>query len=94
MQVGSSSIHAHTQWISNSAHNVANVNTEGFRAHSTHLEERGEGGVNAQTRQNEERTDLVRETSDQMIAQKGVEANTQTIKTYDEMLGTVLNIKA
>ena len=94
MQVSSSSIQAHGQWINSSAHNVANVNTEDFRARSTHLEEQGEGGVSAQTRQNEERTNLARETSDQIAAQRGIEANAQTIRTYDETLGTVLNIKA
>jgi flagellar hook protein FlgE len=37
--------------------------------------------------------DLAEETVNQIIGQRGFEANFQTVKTADEMLGTILDIK-
>ena len=37
--------------------------------------------------------DLAEEAVNQIIGQRGFEANIQTVKTADEMLGTILDIK-
>jgi flagellar hook protein FlgE len=94
-----SSMSAHQTMMNNSAHNVANVNTDGFVPKSTTINEEGTS-VKANTRQatdtgySKSQTDLSKEMPDQMIAQDATELNATTIKTQDEMLGTLLDMKA
>lgn len=93
-----SSIQAHQTLMDNSANNVANVNTDRFvpkegtiaggagdsvRAQIT--EGSDNGSVNSQT-------DLGRELTDQMILERGVEANVASIRTQDQMYGSLLDI--
>ncbi|WP_277640666.1 flagellar basal body rod C-terminal domain-containing protein [Wolinella succinogenes] len=94
MQINASSIQAHSAWMNNSSHNVANVNTQGFEALQTNLEESSAQGITANTSKSERATDLTKELPEQMIAERGIEANARTIKTYDDVLGTVLDLKA
>lgn len=94
MQINASSIQAHSAWMNNSSHNVANVNTQGFEALQTNLEESPIQGITADTSKSERATDLTKELPEQMIAERGIEANARTIKTYDDVLGTVLDLKA
>ena len=94
-----SSILAHQQILNNSAHNVANVNTDGFVPMQTTLSD-GKNFVKANTTQatdngsSKSQTNLAKELPDQMIAQAGVSVNVATIRTQDEMLGSLLDIKA
>ncbi len=44
--------------------------------------------------QNSIQTDLAKEMSDQIIIEKSVALNVETIKTADAMLGTLLDIKS
>ncbi len=44
--------------------------------------------------QNSIQTDLAKEMSDQIIIEKSVALNAETIKTADAMLGTLLDIKS
>jgi flagellar hook protein FlgE len=94
MQINASSIQAHSAWMNNSSHNVANVNTQGFEAFQTNLEESPAQGITANTSKSERATDLTKELPEQMIAERGIEANARTIKTFDDVLGTVLDLKA
>lgn len=94
MQINASSIQAHSSWMNNSSHNVANVNTQGFGALQTNLEESPTQGITANSSKGEGATDLAKELPEQMIAERGIEANAQTIKAYDDVLGTVLDLKA
>jgi flagellar basal-body rod protein FlgC len=94
------------------AHNVANLNTDGFKKSRTEFVEVQTGGVlpvvekdNAagptvlrDTGGNQfpvelSNVDLGEETVQQILAQRSFEANLQTIKTGNSLLGSVLDIK-
>jgi flagellar hook protein FlgE len=89
MQVNVNSMIAHQTWMDQSANNVANINTEAFEANRTVLEE-GPMPVSESTG---EATDLAKEMTDQIVASDGFEVQASVIKTYDEMLGTLLDMK-
>jgi flagellar hook protein FlgE len=94
------------------AHNVANINTVGFKKSQTEFVAIETGGVLPMIQKNESagpsilnttgygpaqlelsNVDLGEETINQIIGQRGFEANLQTIKTADDMLGSLLDIK-
>jgi flagellar hook protein FlgE len=94
------------------AHNVANVNTDGFKKSRTEFVAEESGGVRSVIRQNEisgptilndagngpvqlelSNVDLGEETFNRIIGQQGFEANLRALKTADDMLGHILDIK-
>jgi len=75
--------------MNQSAHNVANVNTESFNASRTVIKD-GPVAVSESTGQP---TDLAKEMTDQIVISSGFEVQASVIKTYDEMLGTLLDMK-
>jgi len=93
-----SSINAHQTMLNNSAHNVANVNTDKFIPNDTTISDNGDS-VSANTRKADDsgsdksQTDLSKEIPDQMIAQKATAANVSAIRTQDEMIGSLLDLK-
>lgn len=94
-----SSIQAHQTMMDTTAHNVANVNTDSFIPSDTRMSS-GEGSVTANTRQADDngslksQTDLAKEIPDQIIAQDATAVNVTAIKTQDDILGTLLDLKA
>ena len=94
-----SSISSHQTMMNTSANNVANVNTDGFRPSDTKISSDSES-TKANTRLNDDtgsarsQTDLAKELTDQIIAQDASAVNVNAIKTQDEMLGSLLDIKA
>jgi flagellar hook protein FlgE len=94
-----SSIQAHQTMMNTNANNVANVNTDGFIPSDTRMSDGG-GSVIANTRvaddtgSTKSQTDLAKELPDQIIVEDAVEANVVAIKTQDEILGSLLDIKA
>ena len=94
-----SSIQSHQTMMNVNANNVANVNTDGFVPNDTRMSS-SEGSVTANTRQANDngslksQTDLAKEIPDQMIVQNVTAANVSAIKTQDEMLGSLLDMKA
>jgi flagellar hook protein FlgE len=95
-----SSIGAQQTMLNTSANNVANVNTDGFVPSDTRITNSSNSSVTAYNTQadnnglTQSQTDLAKEIPDQIIAQDATEANVATIKTQDEMFGTLLDIKA
>ena len=98
--------------IAVTAHNVANVNTNGFKKSRTELVAVETGGVLPVVQKDKSagpsilndtghgpaqlelsNVDLGEETVNQILAQRGFEANISTLKTADDMLGTILDIK-
>ena len=79
-----------------SAHNVANMNTPAFRRQSVALQAQpDQGGVRASVqREPQEGVALEQEAVEQMSATYAFKANLQTIKTQDEMMGSLLDVKA
>lgn len=94
------------------AHNVANINTVGFKKSQTEFVALETGGVLPIIQKNESagpsilnntgygpaqlelsNVDLVEETVNRIVAQRGFEANLQALKTADGMLGRILDIK-
>ena len=89
LSVSVNAMRAHTDWMNVNAHNVANVNTENFRATDTVITD----GPVAQTRPTKSAVDLARELPDQIVIEKGLAAQVSTVRTQDEMLGTLLDMK-
>ncbi len=94
-----SSIQAHQTMMNTNANNVANVNTDGFIPSDTRMSDEGDS-VTANIRSADDtnstksQTDLSKELPDQIIAESAVEANVVAIKTQDDILGSLLDIKA
>ncbi|MBU1658391.1 flagellar basal body protein [bacterium] len=94
-----SSIQSHQTMMNTNANNVANVNTEGFIPQDTRISENG-NVLTTNTRKADDKgssksqTDLAKEIPDQLIALNATAANIGAIKTQDEMLGSLLDIKA
>lgn len=125
--LGAGAMQAHSWGMAVSAHNVANVSTDGFTPQralfatgpggrgvtlDTVLREPPLGGaVPAQDRPGAaggasdmaglppevarpSGTELAREMPRMIVTQRTYEANAQTVRTADDMLGTLLNMKA
>lgn len=106
-----SGLAAYAKQVEVTAHNVANVNTDGFKKSRTEFVSMPTGGVLPVVQKDESggptvlyntysptlvelsNVDLGEETLNQILAQRGFEANLNTLKTADEMLGTILDIK-
>lgn len=94
-----SSISAHQSMMNTNANNIANVNTDRFVPSDTRVSSNS-GSVMAHTRMADDtgsmksQTDLAKEIPDQMVVQGATAANVTSIKTQDEMLGSLLDIKA
>ncbi|MCF6173965.1 MAG: flagellar biosynthesis protein FlgE [Campylobacteraceae bacterium] len=91
MKVNIGSIGAHNNWLSNNANNIANVNTNDFEATETTLDNENNEVV-ANSSQTQNGTDLAKELTDQISITKGIEANTQAIKTEDKLIGSLLDM--
>lgn len=94
------------------AHNVANVNTEGFKKSKTEFVEIPSGGVlpvvekddssgpavlrdtgGNQTLVELSNVDLGEEAVQQILAQRSFEANLQTLRAGDALLGSILDMR-
>ena len=95
--IGSSGLQAAQLRLDASANNVANMNTPGYRREVVAQEEAAESaGVRAtvQREQDGKGVALEQEAVEQMSATYAFKANLQTIKTQDEMMGSLLDVKA
>ena len=94
-----SSIQAQQTLLNTSANNIANVNTDRFVPNDTRITNSG-SSVIANSRKADDsgslrsQTDLAKEIPDQIVAQSATAFNVSAIKTQDEMLGSLLDIKA
>lgn len=93
-----SSIQGHATMLNVSANNVANVNSDGFLPSDTRMQD-SKGSVTPNIKKSDSdgslksQTDLTREIPNQIIAEKAVASNVKAIRAYDEMLGSLLDIK-
>ena len=91
---------AHQQMMQTSANNVANVNTDGFRPSDIRMTNKVGDSVAAQNRLADDtgslksQTNLSKEMPDQIVAEKGNGVNVSAIKTQDEMMGSLLDLRA
>lgn len=94
-----SSISSHQAMMNSGANNIANTNTDGFRPTDTRMNNSGntvtaESRLSSDTGSTRSQTDVAKELTDQIIAQDATGVNVSAIKTQDEMLGSLLDIKA
>lgn len=95
--IGSSGLQAAQLRLDASANNVANMNTPNYRRQVVAQEEAADSaGVRATVQRQQEAEDvaLEKEAVEQMSATYAFKANLQTIKTQDEMMGSLLDVKA
>lgn len=93
MQINATAMTAMSNWMNNSAHNVANVNTDNYNATQTTITNQNDAVV-AQSSQTNKSTELATELTDQIAIDKSFKANADVIKTQNEMLGSLLDMKA
>lgn len=75
--------------------NIANSQTPGYRRQSVSQEEDSQGGVSTTVeRAAEPGENLAQDIVDQMSASYSFKANLRVVKTQDEMLGALLDVKA
>ncbi len=93
-----SSIQAHQTMLNVNANNIANVNTNTFIPSDTKISNKSTS-ISADirpaddNRSDKSQTDLSKELSDQTIAQSAVAVNISAIRTQEEMMGTLLDMK-
>ena len=104
--IASSGLRAESRRLEQSAHNVANVNTDGYEAARVESRSEAHGGVStavytrqglpapAATTPGSSTTDLAEETVTQMSSQRAFQANIAVLRTADAMLGELVDRKA
>lgn len=94
-----SSLMSNQVYMNNNAQNVANVNTDGYVPRETTISETQNGSTKANTIQADSngsersQTDLAKEITDQISIEKIAASNVQAIRTQDEMLGSLLDMR-
>ncbi len=91
MQVNINSINAHFDWMANSANNIANVNTDGYKSIDTTLSS-DNGNIQAKSSSSDNGVNLAKELVDQVPMSAGVEANVKAIETQEKMIGSVIDM--
>ena len=88
-----SSLNAYSNWLDNSAANVANSSTNQSQNRSSTITSE-ESSPTLETTVEQKPVRLEKEMTDQVIIPKAAEASADTIRAQDEMTGTLLNILA
>ena len=95
--IGSSGLQTAQLRLDASANNVANMNTPGYRRQLVAQEEAADSAgvrTTVQRAQEAEGVALEKEAVEQMSATYAFKANLQTIKAQEEMMGSLLDVKA
>ena len=89
-----SAINAYSTMLNNTANNIANLNTEGYKTFDTTLQDNAGGGVSATTTRNAtaDTVDLSKEVVDMMIAKNGIQANVAVVRTASETQKSVIDM--
>jgi flagellar hook protein FlgE len=90
MTINATSMQSHQTLMNINANNIANVNTEDFTAKEGRIND----NLEVSSIDTNQSVDLTKEITNQIIIEDGFEAQAPVIKTQDEMIGTLLNIKA
>jgi flagellar hook protein FlgE len=94
-----SSLQANQLFMNNDANNITNVNTNSFVPTNTTITNNG-NSVTAQsqladnTGSSKSQTDLAKEIPDQITIDGVAKANVTAIKAQDDIMGTLLDLKA
>jgi flagellar hook protein FlgE len=90
MTINSTSMTSHQTLMNVTSNNIANVNSENFTAKDAKIENNLEVNI----RDTKNPTNLTKEITDMISTQEGFNAQAPAIKTEDEMMGTLLDMKA
>ncbi|MDT8338492.1 MAG: hypothetical protein RQ763_04765 [Sulfurimonas sp.] len=94
-----SSLQAHQTMMNSSANNVANVNSDRYVPTDVRIQS-SENSVTPNVRKADDngslssQSELSKEITDQIIVQNATAMNVTAIKTQDDILGSLLDIKA
>jgi flagellar hook protein FlgE len=90
-----SGVHAASTRLDVAAHNIANAQTPDFQRQVVHQASQETAGVVTSVGKSEEiGPDLAADLVEQMAASYAYKANLKTIQTQDQMMGSLLDIKA
>jgi len=89
-----SAINAYGTMLSNTANNIANVNTEAYKPLETTMKDNAGGGVSASTSRNAnaDRVDISKEAVDLITAENGMKANIAVVRTTQETQKSVVDM--
>lgn len=76
------------------ANNVANLNTDGFKAADTTFRESAGGGVTVKAAVTQDTVDISREAVNLISDTQGFKANVNVLRSVDEMTKELFSIKA
>ena len=77
-----------------SAHNVANANTPNFQRQVVHQSQEAAGVVTAVDKSEEVGVDLAAELIEQKAASYDYKANLRSLRTQEDLMGSLLDVKA
>jgi flagellar hook protein FlgE len=90
MNINSNSMIVHQTLMNVTANNIANVNSENFSSKDAKIENNLEVNI----RNTNKPTDLAKEMTNMIETENGFNVQAPVIKTKDDMLGTILDMKA
>ena len=82
------SLQSHQKLLNNNANNIANINTKNYTPQQAHIENNLQVNYSK-----EDKLDLSKEITEQIIIENGFKAQIPAIKTQDEITKTILDIK-
>ncbi|MFZ6688446.1 flagellar basal body protein [Undibacterium sp. SXout11W] len=99
---GLSGLHANSTALDSAANNIANANTNGYSPEVVNFQQGATGGVTVNiskagasaSANSPSDTDLTTEIVNSIQYVAGFKLNAQVIKAADQVLGTLLNVKA
>lgn len=93
--IAQSGLQAAQARLSASAHNVANGQTEGFKRETVQVSADSDGGVKVSISQAAQAgVNLEQDVVNQMAAKQDFVANLKVMKTADQMMGSLLDVRA
>jgi len=89
MNINTTSMQAHQTLMNINANNIANVNNDNYTAKDGRIGD----NLEVSSTDTNQPTDITKEITNQISIEDGFQAQAPVIKTEDEMIGTLLNIK-
>jgi len=90
MQINVNSMMAHQTLMNVNANNIANVNSKDFKANEANIDNNLKVSENSTNKP----TDITKELTNQIPIADGFEAQAPVIKTENQMMGILLDMKA
>ena len=92
--IANSALQAFTASQQITAHNIVNLNTDGFKASRAVLQENGTSGVTVSASSTEDSVDISREAMNLIFNTQSFKANLKVLSATDEMTKELFSIKA